>query len=281
MPLIHVNGIDLYVETEGEGPPLLLLHGFTGSTATWRALIPAFRQSFQTIAVDLIGHGRSSAPHDADRYRMDLCIADLLALLDALGVAETAVIGYSMGGRTALHLAAAAPERVRALVLEGASPGIADPKEREQRRQADEVLARRIETEGMEAFVRHWENLPLFATQKALPPEVRETLRRQRLQQRPHGLAGSLRGMGTGVMEPLHDRLASLPMPVLLIAGEHDEKYRAIAHAMAKALPRAQTAIIPGAGHNVHLEKPEAFGACVMNFLLEHGRGPSAGAAGR
>lgn len=281
MPLMGVNGINLYVETAGEGPPLMLLHGFTGSAATWRALIPTFSKSFHTIAVDLIGHGRSDAPREPLRYRMDLCIADLLALLDALGVSETAVLGYSMGGRTALHLAAAAPERVRALVLEGASPGIADPEERRQRREADEALARRIETEGMEAFVQHWENVPLFATQRSLPAQVREAQRQQRRQQRPHGLAGSLRGMGTGSMEPLHHRLPSLTMPTLLVAGELDEKYRAIAASMAKAMPRAETAIVPGAGHNVHLEKPEAFAAHVMNFLLEHGRGPSAASGGR
>src|SRR5215207_6685506 len=122
--LLRVNGITLNVEQSGTGRPLLLLHGFTGSAATWAPLIGALPLHFHMIAPDLIGHGRSDSPPDAERYRMERCVADLLALLDALGVERTDVLGYSMGGRVALHLAAAAPGRFRSLILESSSPGI-------------------------------------------------------------------------------------------------------------------------------------------------------------
>src|SRR5262245_42343701 len=119
---LHVNDITLNVEQFGAGRPLLLLHGFTGSAATWLSLIGALPPHTGAIVPDLIGHGRSDSPPAAERYRMECCVADLLALLDALEVERADVLGYSMGGRVALQLAAAAPERVGALVLESSSP---------------------------------------------------------------------------------------------------------------------------------------------------------------
>src|SRR5947207_11329176 len=115
---MQINGITLNVELAGAGRPLLLLHGFTGSAATWAPLIDSLPPHFGTIAPDLIGHGRSDSPPDAHRYYMARCMADLLAMLDALEVERTDLLGYSMGGRVALHLVAVAPERVGAPVLE-------------------------------------------------------------------------------------------------------------------------------------------------------------------
>ncbi|HEX9372790.1 MAG TPA: alpha/beta fold hydrolase, partial [Roseiflexaceae bacterium] len=120
---VRVNDIELQVELAGASRPLLLLHGFSGGAATWDAHIPRLAPHARTIAVDLIGHGRSDAPEDAGRYRIERCVADLLAVLDALGVERADVLGYSMGGRVALHLAAAAPARLDRLVLESSSPG--------------------------------------------------------------------------------------------------------------------------------------------------------------
>lgn len=263
---VLANDISLNVELAGDGPALLLLHGFTGAAATWAPFVGRLNGR-RTIAVDLIGHGGSDAPADSERYRMERCVADLCAVLDALGVTRADVLGYSMGGRVALHLAAAAPERVRALVLESSSPGIADPAERRARLAADEALAAAIERDGLAAFVDRWERLPLFASQAALPAETRARLRAQRLRNDPAGLAASLRGMGAGRQESLWDRLGSLGMPALLIAGELDEKYRAIAGAMASAMPGARAEIVPGAGHAVHLERPHAFLDAVLSFL--------------
>jgi pimeloyl-ACP methyl ester carboxylesterase len=170
---ISVNGITLHAALAGAGPPLLLLHGFTGSAATWRPLAERLAPLRRTIAVDLIGHGLSDAPADPARYSMEHCLADLLALLDALGLARAAVLGYSLGGRVALQLVAAAPERVSALVLESASPGLASAAERAARAAADDALSTAIERDGLAAFVAGWEQLPLWASQAALPAELR------------------------------------------------------------------------------------------------------------
>jgi 2-succinyl-6-hydroxy-2,4-cyclohexadiene-1-carboxylate synthase len=177
------------------------------------------------------------------------------------------VLGYSLGGRVALHYAVAAPERVAALILIGASPGIPDEAERRARREADEALARDIERDGVAAFVDRWERLPLFASQATLPAEVRASLRAQRLRNSPTGLANSLRGMGAGSQPSLWDRLPGLHVPTLLIAGELDAKYCDLARKMAAAMPAARLALIPRAGHAAHLEQPAALATAVHDFF--------------
>lgn len=276
MGRIEINGSMLNVERSGSGPALLLLHGFTGSVETWHAHLPALTPYVTAVAVDLIGHGASDAPDDPARYAMDRCVADLLALLDRLEIERTAVLGYSMGARVALHLAAAAPRRVQALLLESGSPGLAGAAERAARRAADEALAGQIERDGVDAFVQCWERLPLFATQRALPPEVRAALRRQRQRNRAHGLANSLRGLGTGAQQPLWERLGEIEAPALLVAGALDAKFSAIAQAMVAALPRGRMELVPQAGHAVHLERPAEFDHLVVEFVVATSRQPSA-----
>jgi len=264
---IDVEGLTLHVERSGRGMPLLLLHGFTGSTITWSVLRASLCEQCELVVVDLPGHGRSSAPTDPARYALPRTADDLARVLDALGIARAAVLGYSMGGRTALQLALAHPDRVSALVLESASPGIIDPAERAARVASDEALAASIERDGIEAFVDRWEKLPLWASQRALTPVARARLRAERLAQRSGGLAGSLRGAGVGVEPPVLDRLGALAMPALFVAGALDAKYVALAMAMAERIPGARVEIVAEAGHAVHLERPETFAALVGGFL--------------
>ncbi len=273
---IPVNGIELHTEVAGAGRPLVLLHGFTGNADTWSDLTARLGGQRRTIAVDIIGHGRSAAPGDPERYRMDRCVADLLALLDTLATPVFDLVGYSMGARVALQVAAAAPERIGVLILEGGSPGLATAAEREARAKADGALADGIDHDGLETFIDRWENIPLFASQKRLPAEIQAAIRAARLANPPHGLANSLRGMGTGRQTSLWDRLAALTMPTLLLAGELDEKYCEIGRAMAVAMPNARFAAISDAGHAAHLEQPEAFAAAVLAFLPAHNPGIAA-----
>lgn len=270
MSRVTVNGVDLNVEIAGEGPHVLLLHGFTGSVATWAPHQDAWR-GFTTIAVDLLGHGDSDRPAETQRYALDPTLADLSSLLDVLGARHTAVLGYSMGGRIALHLAldmaARAPERLTALVLESTSPGIESAPEREARAASDAMLAAAIERDGTAAFVARWEALPLFATQALLPAATRAALRHQRLGNDPRGLAHSLRALSVGRHAPLHARLPGLRVPTLLLAGGLDDAYRRHAEWMGATLPRARVVVVPEAGHAVHLEQPEAFARTVRDFL--------------
>jgi 2-succinyl-6-hydroxy-2,4-cyclohexadiene-1-carboxylate synthase len=270
MAFAAVNGVTLHYERNGAGGALVLLHGFTGSTEIWTPLLPTFARDFDTIAIDLLGHGASAAPPAPTRYAIDQTVADLCALLDQLGIARALWLGYSMGGRVALHVAIARPERVSALVLESSAPGIQDPAARQARLERDRALADEIEREGTAAFVARWEQLPLFASQARLPATTRAELRRQRLANNAVGLANSLRGSGQGACPPVWDRLAALTIPVLLIAGAEDAPYRLWAEEMARVLPLAETAIVEAAGHAVHLEQGEQFAELVLDFLGRH-----------
>lgn len=227
---------------------IVLLHGFTQTGRSWEPTIAALGERYRALAPDLRGHGTAAG---ARPVSFEAVQADVLALAPE----RFALCGYSMGGRIALSLALAAPSRIACLTLVGASPGLADVGERRARRAADEALADRIEGEGIEAFASFWSSLPLFADQ---PPAVADAAHAARLVQDPAGLAAALRGLGTGVMEPLWDRLPQLAIPVTLIVGERDEKFRAIAERMAAALPNAALHVVPGAGHAVQLEQPDA-----------------------
>lgn len=272
MTRMEVNGLCLNVEVRGQGPPLVLLHGFTGSARTWDAHVQKYAGGYTTVAIDLPGHGLSDSPAEPERYRMERVVEDVARALDVLDVERAAALGYSMGGRLALHLGLRLPERLTVLLLEGASPGMADPAERCRRVERDEALASCIEQDGVPAFVERWAQNPLFATQRALPEGMRASLRSQRLSNSAVGLANSLRGMGTGAQEPLHRRLPELAVPVLLVAGELDTRFSKLAGEMAAVIPHARLEIVPGAGHAVHLERPEEFDRIVMGFL-PHGYG--------
>jgi 2-succinyl-6-hydroxy-2,4-cyclohexadiene-1-carboxylate synthase len=267
MPSERINGIDIHYEQFGSGPPLLMLHGFTGSIEAWQGIPEKLANRFHVIAVDMIGHGKTSAPEDPGRYSIEHAVEDLLALLDRLGIERTLLLGYSMGGRVAQHLALAVPDRLPAVILENTAPGIDDPNERETRRTSDERQAQMIEKRGLERFIRHWESIPLFESQKSLPDEVRQRQRAIRLGQSPVGLANSLRGTGAGSMEPVWSRFTEFSMPVLFVAGEYDEKYREIGKAMTAEMPCADYVEIAGAGHTVHLEEPERYVEVVVDFL--------------
>ena len=276
-PLEHreivLDGLRYHVDLLGGGPPLLLLHGFTGCTTSWDPVRATVAKKYRTIAVDLPGHGRTDSPDDVARYRLDRFAADLTGILDQLGIGRTAVLGYSLGGRAALRLALRHPSRVAALVLESTSGGITKDAERAARLVSDAELADSIERDGIAAFVDRWERLPLWASQASLPAEVRERLRAQRLVNDPTGLANSLRGAGAAVDPPIHDRLPNMGVPAFLITGELDQKYVSLATRMTAELRlllpswRSKHVALEGAGHLVHLEQPDAFSAAVVGFL--------------
>ncbi len=267
-----------------QGPRVVLLHGFTGSSASWEGVAPALAQAgYRVWAPDLLGHGHTDAPDDPQRYTMAQVAADLVALFQhrelSLEGQPLHLLGYSMGGRLALYLALDHPEWIHSLVLESASPGLDDPIQRGARRRQDEALAARILAQGIPSFVEAWERLPLWASQARLSPEVRRRLRQQRLQNRPQGLANSLRGMGTGAQPSLWPRLAELQMPVLLLVGAEDAKYVALGRRMAACIPSARLRVVPQAGHTVHLEQPEAFIRHLLDFWdappARRSRGPA------
>jgi 2-succinyl-6-hydroxy-2,4-cyclohexadiene-1-carboxylate synthase len=260
---LEIRDVTYHIEVEGDPArdrTVVLLHGFSGSSADWAALTPSLRAMERAVvAIDLAGHGETESPADPARYTLPETTRDLEAILTQVGASEADWVGYSMGGRVALHLALTHPARVRSLILESASPGIEEPSDRARRREADNALAKRIEERGIEWFADYWSSLPLFETQWELPPATLSALRARRLQNLAAGLADSLRGMGQGAHDYMGGNLYDLRCGVLLIAGERDPKYAEVARRTASAVPGSRCVVIAGAGHNVHLEAPVAF----------------------
>ena len=232
---------------------LVLVHGFTQTRRSWDAVRDTLTGDFDTVAVDAPGHGGSSGE------RLDL-VAGAAAIGSTGG--EATYIGYSMGGRFALRLAVDRPDLVRRLVLVSSTAGISDTAERAARRAADERLATDLERDGVEAFLERWLARPLFA---GLPAEAAQL--GERSSNTVAGLASSLRLAGTGAHEPLWDRLGELALPVLLVVGADDAKFVGIAECMTAAIPRAELAVVPGAGHTVHLEQPAQFVETLRTWL--------------
>jgi 2-succinyl-6-hydroxy-2,4-cyclohexadiene-1-carboxylate synthase len=229
-------------------PTVLLLHGFTHTGSSWEPVIAALGERYRALAPDLRGHGSAGV---LTPVNLDAVLGDLEPLLEP---GPVTVVGYSMGGRIALHLALSRPEHIERLILIGASPGIAEAAEREERRRADEALADEIERSGIEEFASRWAQTPIL---RDLPPAIQARAHTDRLRNAPTGLARALQGLGTGALPTLWDRLGELRMPVFLVVGERDQKFREIAGRMAKAIRRSEIVVVPGAGHAVHLVAPQ------------------------
>ena len=267
---VCVEDVELHVQQIGpmSAPPVLLLHGFTGSSEAVAPLAQrlAHQHRLRVIAPDLVGHGRSQIPDEPEQYRVESMAQQVLVLSQRLEFDTFHLAGYSMGARVALTAACAAPQRLRSLTLIGTTPGITHERQRRERVQADEELARLIESD-FTAFIDAWMSNPLFAAQAALGEQHLSTARAQRLAANPVGLASSLRFAGTGVMTPLHDRLSDCNMPALLIAGALDHKFAAIAESMATDLPDAEVALIADAGHAAHVEQLETTTEIIAAFI--------------
>jgi len=264
---VFVNGANLNVKVTGSGPAVMALHGFAGNMSTWEQFTSEAQQNYTLITVDLLGHGDSDSPKDPARYRVENTVADLGTILDNLDVRRACWLGYSMGGRISLVASTLIPDKCAALVLEGASPGLSSVEQRAEREISDHALARFIEEEGIEAFHNYWEQQPLFASQRLLPPEVQERIRNQRVKSNPTGLANTLRAAGPGTQLSVREHLSSLKLPVLCVAGEYDEKFCSIAEEMCRLLPNGRVSIVRGAGHAPHLEKSQDFNSLVLEFL--------------
>lgn len=247
--------------TSGVG--VLALHGFTGSGADWAPVAEALDRP--VLAPDLLGHGDSPAPAEAAAYRIETVVDQALAWCESRP--SWVVMGYSMGGRVALRLAARLESQLRGLVLISTSPGIEDPTERAARAMRDAELANAIETHGVAWFTEMWSKHPIILSQQQIPAPIRTEMEHRRLQNRAAGLAGSLRGMGQGSVAPVWDTLETLRAPTLWLTGKRDAQYTDLAVRGVGQLPNARHVSIPEAGHCTHLEAIEATLGPVQRFV--------------
>jgi 2-succinyl-6-hydroxy-2,4-cyclohexadiene-1-carboxylate synthase len=233
---------------------VVLLHGFAGTGRAWDPVAQRLdRERYTALAPDLRGHGGA---RDVRPVSFAACVDDVLAAAPARFV----LCGYSMGGRIALHVALAAPERVERLVLVATTAGIDDETARAARRDADERLAAFADGASIEQFADRWAAQPVFA---GTPPDAARIWREDLVRNDPRALAAVLRAIGTGAMDPLWGRLGELTMPATVLVGERDAKFVALGARLAAALPAAELVVIAGAGHGLPREAPEAVSAAI------------------
>ena len=246
----------LHIETVGHGPRVVLVHGFTQTSACWSPIDDALAVDHEIRSLDAPGHGAAAGE------QLDLPTGG--SMLAAAG-GHGAYVGYSMGARFLLHAALARPDQVERLVLISGTAGIDDARERAARRASDEALADHLLAIGVPTFLDEWLALPMF---DGLPPE--RAHRAARETNTAPGLASSLRLAGTGTQLPLWDRLPELAMPVLVVTGAADAKFTELGQRMVDTIgPNADLAVVEDAGHTVHLEQPDRFLAALLPWLTQ------------
>jgi len=254
-----------------EHPPLVFLHGFLGQDSDWLPVAKAFSDSFYCILPDLPGHGKNTHLSFDLPLSYDVLAEGLLATL--VNSNPINLVGYSMGGRTALYFALQYPERVKKLVLESTNPGIKDENARSERAQLDDRWAHDILNHGMEIFIDAWYDLPLFRSLHH-QPKLLEHIKATRRHNSPEWMAKVIAELSPGRQPWLGNQLGKLTMPVLLLAGALDKKYASILDNFAGAIPHSHAVVIPDAGHTIHAEQQEAFTEALLGYLTQRSSVP-------
>lgn len=264
------NGIEYYAQIKQNKPTLpylLMLHGFLGSGRVFQPLISRLTDFCNPVTLDLAGHGRSTGTDRPDRYRTEEQLSDLKSIISRFQLSPLVLYGYSMGGRLALQFAIQYQQYISGLILESSTFGISGNSERRYRAVTDQKRAEAIE-QNFSDFLKKWQKQSLFGNESGT--EDHKMLYQKIMQaQKPSNLAACLRGFGSGVMPSVYDKLGTLKMPVLLIAGEMDEKFVSIHEQLAGELPDAKSRVISKAAHRVHQDQPELLLKEIQQFIKE------------
>lgn len=261
---LDVNSI---IKDENSNDFILMLHGFTGSKDDWQFVSDHLIKKFNVIILDLIGHGRSPSPEELDFYKIDSILKQILQIKEHYNLKSFSLLGYSMGGRIAINFALKFPHLIDNLILESTTAGIENENQKKEREKSDLELAEFIENNSIEIFIDYWMNLDIFNTQRRFSNEKINEIRNKKLDNNNLGLANSLRGFSTGVMQPVYNQLKNFEKRTLLITGDLDSKYTELNQKILSLLSNAEHKIIKNAGHNVHLEEPKEFINTVNDFL--------------
>ena len=248
MPHLERDGARVYYEIQGEGPTVLLTHGFASTARMWRHNIGALSDRYRVIAWDMRGHGRTEAPDGA--YSESDAVADMEALLDASGADRAVVGGLSFGGYLSLAFNCSHPDRVTALMLFDTGPGYRSDEQREQWNAMVEALASRLEERGLDGL---WSGS--------------EVERESHLS--ADGLIQAARGMVAQHDGRVFESLPNITVPTLVLVGEHDEQFRGAADYMARKIPGARKVVLEGVGHAANIDRADAFNRAVLDFLGE------------
>lgn len=253
-----------HVSVVGLGKPVICFHGFSESGYTWDTIK---LQGYSMYRIDLLGHGSTDKPMDREPYEIPSMLEELHTVVQLVAGSSYRLMGYSMGARLALLYTLAYKDEVEQLILESGSVGIALEEERHNRLVSDDELAQKIESHDVQWFGETWSKVPIFHSQQTLAKQVQEKIFARRIHNAPQVLANTLRGSGQGSMPYVGQNLDEVKCPLLYISGALDTKYDSIRREVFHNRPNCTTVSVLGAGHNVHLEKPEQFEQVVEEFL--------------
>jgi len=249
MPKINRDGVDIFYEVHGSGPPLVLTHGYSSTSAMWQGQIAAFSKNHQLVLWDMRGHGQSDYPGDPAAYSEALTVGDIAALLDEVGADKAIVGGLSLGGYMSLAFHRSHPDRVRALLIIDTGPGFKKDSAREAWNRRARDTGDRFEREGLEVL-------------KSASRERSGVTHRD-----ASGLARAARGMLTQRDAGVIESLPNIKVPALVVVGADDTPFLAASDYMAAKIPGATKVVIPAAGHAVNIDQPQDFIDAVLPFL--------------
>jgi len=249
MPMLDRDGVRLYYEVHGEGPALILTHGYSATSQMWAGQIDPLAPHFKVVTWDMRGHGQSDYPEDQGAYSEEATVADMAALLDAVDARDAVVGGLSLGGYMSLAFHATHPERTRALLIIDTGPGYKNDQARDGWNANAIARAERYEAEG-------------FGDLSRASAEVRLARHRD-----ASGLARAARGMLTQKNARVIESLPGIAVPSLVVVGADDTPFLAASDYMAAKIPGARKAVIPNAGHSANIDQPALFNAAVLGFL--------------
>ncbi|QJF24683.1 2-succinyl-6-hydroxy-2,4-cyclohexadiene-1-carboxylate synthase [Mammaliicoccus vitulinus] len=258
----HVKQLD------ADKPTIILLHGFISDHTTFHLVEDDItNQGINVITVDLPGHGSDQSSYD-EKWSMEFIANHIKKIVDYYQLKNVYLHGYSMGGRVALSFATQFPELLNGLILESASPGLANDEDKLSRIEVDHNRARYIQHVGMKQFVEEWSQLPLFKSQSMLSSEERERIKQMRLSQTPDGLSKALIDYGIGVQPSYWKALHALEVPTCIIVGSEDKKFIEIGKQMHESIKNSKFHIVNEAGHTIHVEQPTKFDTMIIDFIL-------------
>jgi pimeloyl-ACP methyl ester carboxylesterase len=277
MPTARVNGINIFYEEAGEGTPLIFVHEFAGEARSWHLQMRFFARRYRCIAFNARGYPPSDVPSDPKAYSQDLAAADIVGLLDALGIAKAHICGLSMGGYAVLHFGLRWPERALSLVIAGAGYGSV-PGETEKFRRDVAETADRFERDGMKAVAEFYTKGPTRVQFMDKDPAGWQEFYDMFCAQSAKGHALTMRGvqMTRPSVYELEAEMERLTVPTLIMTGDEDEPCLDPGIFMKRKIPSSALVVVPKAGHTINLEDPDAFNRAVLDFLtaVDAGRWP-------
>jgi pimeloyl-ACP methyl ester carboxylesterase len=267
MPQVNVNGVEIHFRETGEGSPIVFIHGYTGNSRNWALVVPAIREEFRMISVDLRGHGLSGRPDSEDEYALEVMARDVYELLRALGVSECVLVGHSMGGMVSQLLVLEHPEIVRALVLVDTAAEVPKGLLYDERRKQRQRLVEIAREQGMEVVFEEQMKLTPVHPALAANPRYTDIWREQFLMTAPQAYTACANAMSS--RRSLLGELGAISAPTLIVCGEKDEPFIEPSRDMHEAIPGSELLIIEGAGHGPQMETPGEFNRVLTEFLAK------------